>query len=92
MTFTKFKCTPPRLNLHLDDLSRKILFWIWPLRLNLFNWLIPNGLPFKNISYVLDAYGASIYIAHHLKRMTNNMGQSFREGETFSCSHNTRAF
>jgi hypothetical protein len=39
--------------------------------------LIPSGHPFKNISYVLDAYGASIYIAHHLKKMTNNMGQTF---------------
>jgi hypothetical protein len=31
----------------------------------------------KIISYVLDVYGASIYIAHHLKIMTNNMGQTF---------------
>jgi hypothetical protein len=23
----------------------------------------------------MDAYGASIYIAHHLEKMTNNMGQ-----------------
>jgi hypothetical protein len=47
-----------------------------------FNWLIPNDLLDKNISYVLDAYGASIYIAHHLETVTNNMGQ------TFSCPHN----
>jgi len=25
----------------------------------------------------LGAYGASIYIAHHLERVTNNMGQIF---------------
>jgi hypothetical protein len=37
----------------------------------------PSGFPFLNISYVLDVYGPSIYIAHHLKRMTNNMGQTF---------------
>jgi hypothetical protein len=45
--------------------------------LSLFNGLIPSGLPFSNISFVLDAYGASIYIVHHLERMTNNMGQTF---------------
>jgi hypothetical protein len=39
--------------------------------------IIPSSLPFKNISYVLDAYGASIYIAHHLEIMTNNMGFFF---------------
>jgi hypothetical protein len=39
--------------------------------------IIPSSLPFKNIFYVLDAYGASIYIAHHLERMTNNMGFFF---------------
>jgi hypothetical protein len=50
--------------------------------LSLFNWLISSGLPFLNIYYVLDAYGASIYIAHHLERMTNNMGQNFWEGKT----------
>jgi hypothetical protein len=57
--------------------------------------LIPSGLPFKNVSNVSDAYGASIYIAHHLKRITNNMGQygtKFWEGETFSFPHNTKAF
>jgi len=26
MTFTRLKCTPPKLSLHLDDLGRKILF------------------------------------------------------------------
>jgi hypothetical protein len=51
--------------------------------LNLFNWLIPNGLPFKNISYVFDASGASIYIVHHLERMTNNMGQTFGKEKHF---------
>jgi hypothetical protein len=51
--------------------------------LNLFNWFIPNGLPFKNIFYVLDAYGASIYIAHHLETMTNNMGQTFGREKHF---------
>jgi hypothetical protein len=46
----------------------------------------PKWPSFFNISYVLDAYGASIYIAHHLER-TN-----FWEGETFSCPHNIKAF
>jgi hypothetical protein len=45
--------------------------------LNIFNWIIPSGSLFKNISYVLDAYGASIYIAQKLERMTKNMGQTF---------------
>jgi hypothetical protein len=27
----------------------------------------------------LDAYGAFIYIAHHLEMMTNNMGQTFEK-------------
>jgi hypothetical protein len=48
-----------------------------------FNWLIPNGLPFKNISGVLVAYGASIYIVHHLEKMTNNMGQTFGSKKHF---------
>jgi hypothetical protein len=51
--------------------------------LSVFNWLIPSGLPFLNISYVLNAYGASIYIAHHLERMTNNMGQIFGRDKHF---------
>jgi hypothetical protein len=51
--------------------------------LSLFNWLIPSGLPFKYISYVFDAYGASIYIAHHLEKMTNNMGQTFLREKHF---------
>jgi len=38
---------------------------------------------FGNISYVLDTYGASIYIAHHLKKMTNNMGQTFAREKHF---------
>ncbi len=33
--------------------------------------------------FVLDAYGASIYIAHHLERMTNNMGQNFEREKHF---------
>jgi hypothetical protein len=45
--------------------------------LSLFNWLIPSGLPFKNISYVLDAYGASIYIAHHLEKDDKQYGINF---------------
>jgi hypothetical protein len=52
--------------------------------LSLFNWFIPSGLDFLNIiSYVLDAYGAFIYIAHHLERMTNNMGQTFVKEKIF---------
>jgi len=51
--------------------------------LRFFNWIIPSGLLFKNISYVLDAYGASIYIAHHLEGMTNNMGQTFGKEKYF---------
>jgi hypothetical protein len=33
-------------------------------------------MPFflKIFSYVLDAYGASIYVVHHVERITNNMG------------------
>jgi len=26
MTFTRFKCTPPKLSLHVDDLGKKIYF------------------------------------------------------------------
>ncbi len=44
---------------------------------------MPSGLPFKNISYVLDAYGASIYIVRHLEMMTNNMGQTFGREKHF---------
>jgi len=51
--------------------------------LSLFNWLIPSGLPFLNNSYVLDAYGASINIFHHLEMMTNNMGQTFDKEKHF---------
>jgi hypothetical protein len=43
----------------------------------------PNGFPFENISYVLDVYGASIYIAHHLEIITNNMGQTFGREKHF---------
>jgi hypothetical protein len=45
-------------------------------------YAIPNDLV-KNISYVLDAYGASTYIAHHLERMINNMGQIFGREKNF---------
>jgi hypothetical protein len=51
--------------------------------LTLFNWLNPSGLPFKNISYVLNVYGAFIYIVHHLERMKNNMGQTFGREKHF---------
>jgi hypothetical protein len=51
--------------------------------LNLFNQFIPSDLPFKNISYVSNAYGAFIYIVHHLGRMTNNMGQTFGREKHF---------
>jgi hypothetical protein len=51
--------------------------------LSIFNWFIPNDLPFKNISYVLDAYGASIYIARHLKTMKSDMGQTFGREKHF---------
>jgi hypothetical protein len=79
MTFIRLKCTPPKLSLHLDDLGKKILFHVefGLLMLSLFNWLIPSDLPFQNISYVLDAYNAYIYIVDRLERMTNNMGQTF---------------
>jgi hypothetical protein len=85
MTFIRLQCTLPRLSLHLDDLGKEILFHLefGFLRLHIFNWLIPNGLPFKNISYVLDAYGASIYIAHHLETMTNNIKQIFGKEKHF---------
>jgi hypothetical protein len=33
--------------------------------------------------YVLRVYGAFIYIAHHLERITNNMGQIFGRGKHF---------
>jgi len=48
-----------------------------------FQLIHPSGLPFSNIYYVLDAYGASIYIVHHLERMTNNMGQTFGKEKHF---------
>ncbi len=48
-----------------------------------FQLVHPSGLPFLNIYYVLDAYGASIYIVHHLERMTNNMGQTFGKEKHF---------
>jgi hypothetical protein len=45
--------------------------------------LIPNQLAFKNVSYVLDAYGASIYIVHHFEKKANNMGQTFEKEKHF---------
>jgi hypothetical protein len=45
--------------------------------------MVPSGLPFQNTSYVLDTYGASIYIACHLEKMTNNMGQTFGREKHF---------
>jgi hypothetical protein len=57
-----------------------------------FNWFIPNDLSFKNISYVLDVYGASIYIAHHLENDDKQYETNFWEGKTFSCPHNIKAF
>jgi hypothetical protein len=51
--------------------------------MNLCNCFIPSGFLFQNIYYVLDVYGASIYIAHHLERMTNNMGQTFGREKHF---------
>jgi len=48
-----------------------------------FSWLIPSDYPFKNIFYVLNTYGVVIYIAHHLERMTNNMGQTMSAGCDF---------
>jgi hypothetical protein len=94
MTFARLKCTPPKLSLHLNDLGRKILFYfeIGLLRLSLFNWLIPNRLSFKNISYVFDAYGASIFIAHHLEKMTNNMGQTFGKEKHFHIHTTLKSF
>jgi hypothetical protein len=52
---------------------------------------MPNGPLFQNISYVLDAYGASISIVHHLERMTNNMGQTFGREKHFHV-HTTQEF
>jgi hypothetical protein len=33
--------------------------------------------------YVLGVYGASIYIARHFEKMTNNMGQTFGSEKHF---------
>jgi hypothetical protein len=43
----------------------------------------PKWFSFKNTSYVLDANGISIYLAHHLETMTNNMGQIFGKEKHF---------
>jgi hypothetical protein len=48
-----------------------------------FNWVITSGSPFLNISFVLKAWSASIYIVHNLKMMTNNMGQIFGKEKHF---------
>jgi len=37
----------------------------------------------KIFSYVSNVYGASIYVAHHVERMTNNMGQTFGKEKHF---------
>jgi hypothetical protein len=55
-----------------------LAFKVEPFQLTHSNW--PS---FKNISYVLDAYGAFIYIAHHLEWMINNMGQTFGREKHF---------
>jgi len=54
--YIKPKCRPPILSLHLNHLGKKILFYfeIGLLMLNHFNWLIPSGPLFLNISYFLD--------------------------------------
>jgi hypothetical protein len=51
--------------------------------MSLVNCFIPSGLFFQNISHVLDAYGASIYVTHHLEMTTNNMGQTFGREKHF---------
>jgi hypothetical protein len=61
--YIKPKCRLSILNLDLGHLGKKILFYFdWPLRLNHSNWFIPSGLPFLNISYLLDVWNVSIYI------------------------------
>jgi hypothetical protein len=57
-----------------------------------FQLVHPSGLPFKNISYVLHAYGAFIYIVHHLERMTTNMGQTFGRDKHFHVHTTLRPF
>jgi hypothetical protein len=60
--------------------------------LSFFTWLIPSGLPLLNVSYVLDAHGASIYISHHLERMTNNMEQTFVKEKHFHVNTTLKPF
>jgi hypothetical protein len=77
MTFPRFKCTPPKLNRHLDGQGRKILFQKnVAFKVELFQLGHPKCPSFFKYFYVLGVYGASIYIAHHYERMTNNMGQT----------------
>jgi hypothetical protein len=40
----------------------------------------------------LDAYGASIYIAHHLERMTNNVEQTFGKEKHFHVQTTLKPF
>jgi hypothetical protein len=75
MIFTRLKCTTFRVNLHLDDLGKKSYFiFNLAFKVKSFQLAHPKWPSFKNISYVLDAYGASIYIAHHLKRLLYSNG------------------
>jgi hypothetical protein len=52
----------------------------------------PKWPSFKNISYILDVYGASIYIVHHLERMTNNAGQTFGREKHFHIHTTVKPF
>ncbi len=78
---TRLGCKLLKLSLHLGHLGRIILFYyeFLHLRLNHFNWFILSGFLFLNISYVLNAKSASIYIPHNLEKMEKNMGQTFGE-------------
>jgi hypothetical protein len=48
--------------------------------------------PFQNISYVLDVYGGFVYIAHHLERMKNNIGQTFGKEKHFHIQTTLKPF
>jgi len=48
--------------------------------------------PFWCLNIVCETNCASIYILHHLEKGDKQYGTNFWEGETFSCSHNTRTF
>jgi hypothetical protein len=43
-------------------------------------------------SYVLDAYGAFIYVVHHFERMKNNMGQIFGGEKHFHVHTTLKSF